>query len=95
MAYRERLRPGTTVRIVVEGTPLTDVLHVPRQSVFERDGEAVVYVLHDGRFVATPVTLGGRTEGRVAIEGVPEGARIAVLDPTKVVTGGATSAGPL
>jgi multidrug resistance efflux pump len=90
-----RLRPGTSVRIVVAGPELTDVLHVPRHAVFEKDGETVVYVLDQGRFVATPVTLGGRTEGRVAVDGVPQGARIAVLDPTKVSEGTATSSGPV
>ena len=89
----ERLRPGTSVRIVVDGPSLTDVLHVPRQAVFERGNEMVVYVREPDGFVAKPVTIEGRTEGRVAIEGVDAGARIALLDPTKMARGAVRSSG--
>lgn len=77
----QRLLPGTTVRIVVSGRELKDVLHVPRQAVFERGGESIVYVREDGRFVAHPIKIVGRTEGRVAITGVSEGTETALLDP--------------
>ena len=89
----QRLRPGTSVRIVVDGPQLTDVLHVPRQAVFDRGSETVVYVEEDGRFITTPVTTTGRNEGRVAIEGVPQGARVALLDPTKAMQRDAGSSG--
>ena len=78
----ERLPPGTTVRIVVNGKELTDVLHVPRQAVFDKNNESIVYVREGNEFVPKPVTIVGRTEGRVAMTGVPEGAVIALLDPT-------------
>lgn len=78
----ERLPPGTTVRIVVDGGELTDVLHLPRQAVFEKDDKAIVYVREGDEFVAKPVTIAGRTEGRVAVTGVPEGAVTALVDPT-------------
>jgi multidrug resistance efflux pump len=89
----ERLRPGTSVRIVVEGPSLTDVLHVPRQAVVDRGGDTVVHVLDEGGFLATRVTVTGRNEGRVAIEGVPEGARVALLDPAKVMPQNTRSSG--
>jgi hypothetical protein len=78
----KRLRPGTTVRIVIAGPALTNVLHLPRQAVFERDGKPVVFARESGQFVARPVTIVGRTEGRVAITGVSEGTAAALLDPT-------------
>jgi hypothetical protein len=78
----KRLRPGTTVRIVISGPALTNVLHLPRQAVFERDGKPVVFARENGRFVARPVTIVGRTEGRLAITGVAEGTEAALLDPT-------------
>jgi hypothetical protein len=55
---------------------------VPRQAVFVRDGESVVYVRDGGRFVAHPVKVVGRTESRVAITGIAEGTETALLDPT-------------
>jgi len=77
-----RLLPGTTVRIVVSGRELKDVLHVPRQAVFARSGDSVVYAREDGRFVAHPVKVVGRTESRIAITGISEGTETALLDPT-------------
>jgi hypothetical protein len=91
----KRLRPGTTVRIVVAGPALSNVLHLPRQAVFERDGKPVVFARENGQFVARPVTIVGRTEGRVAITGVVEGTEAALLDPTakaKESTAGASEA---
>jgi HlyD family secretion protein len=78
----KRLHPGTTVRIAIAGPKLTGVLHLPRQAVFERDGKTVVFARETDQFVARPVTIVGRTEGRVAVTGVAEGTEVALLDPT-------------
>jgi len=90
-----QFRPGTTVRVVIDGKPLTNVLHVPRQAVFEKDGQAIVYARDAGRFVARPVTIVGRTEGRVAITGVAENAEIALLNPTTTTEEKGGPAGPV
>jgi HlyD family secretion protein len=82
LTKHQPLLPGTSVRIVVEGKGYKDVLHVLRQAVFERDGEPIVYARENGRFVAKPVKIVGRTESRVALTGVAEGAELALLDPT-------------
>jgi multidrug resistance efflux pump len=91
----EQFRPGTTVRVVIDGKPLTNVLHVPRQAVFEKDGQTVVYVREASRFVARTVTIVGRTEGRVAITGVTENAEIALLNPTTTTEEKGGSSGPV
>ena len=77
-----RLRPGMTVQVTVAGRTLSDVLQLPRQAIFEKEGDPVVYVSEDGVFAAQPVTVVGRSDGSVAIEGVTEGAEVALLDPT-------------
>ena len=77
-----RLRPGMTVRVTVAGRTLSDVLQVPRQAIFEQDGAPVVYVDMDGAFLAQPVTVVGSAEGSMAVEGVVEGAEVALVDPT-------------
>jgi len=91
----ERLRPGTTVKVVIDGKPLTGVLHIPRQAVFEKDGQTIVYARESGHFVARPVTIVGRTEGRVAITGIPEGAETALLNPTTTTEEKGGPAGPV
>ena len=76
-----RLRPGTSVQLVMAGTRVDNVLHVPRQAVFEKAGKPVVYVRHGDRFEATVVKPTQRTENRVAIEGLAEGTEIALVNP--------------
>ena len=77
-----RLRPGMSVQVSVAGRSLSDVLLLPRHAIFVTEGEPVVYVSEDGVFTAQPVTVVGRSEGSVAIEGVTEGTEVALLDPT-------------
>ncbi|MCH7747867.1 MAG: HlyD family efflux transporter periplasmic adaptor subunit [Acidobacteria bacterium] len=77
-----RLRPGMSVQVTVAGRSLSDALLLPRHAIFETEGEPVVYVSEDGVFAAQPVTVVGRSEDFVAIEGVAEGTEVALLDPT-------------
>jgi HlyD family secretion protein/macrolide-specific efflux system membrane fusion protein len=80
-----RLRPGTTVRVVVEGPNVENVLLLPRQALFEREGKPIVYVRSTGpggRFEAKDVKVLHRSESQVAIEGVAEGTAVALVDPS-------------
>jgi HlyD family secretion protein len=76
-----RLRPGTSVELVMAGTRVENVLHVPRQAIFEKAGKPIVYVRHGARFEATPVKPTHRTEDRVSLEGLAEGTEIALVNP--------------
>jgi HlyD family secretion protein len=77
------LRPGTTVAIVVKGATLEGVLSIPKHALFEKDGKSHVYVRNAGEFTMTEVKILHRNESRVVIEGVDEGAEIALVDPTR------------
>jgi hypothetical protein len=60
-----------------------DALTVPRQAVFEREGESVVYLRRGGDFESVPVKTGAAGRGRVVVTGDLEpGASIALADPT-------------
>jgi len=87
-----RLRPGTSVRIELSGTKVENVLHVPRQAIFEKAGKAVVFVRMGDRFEPKIVQPTHRTEGRVALaaaDGLTEGLEIAMIDPEKAPAAGA------
>ena len=78
------MKPGQRVRaeIVLDERP--DVLTVPRQAVFEKDGEKIVYVHNGGGWEATEVELGPSSLGRLVIaSGLEPGDRIALRDPTR------------
>ncbi|MBS1804139.1 MAG: efflux RND transporter periplasmic adaptor subunit [Acidobacteria bacterium] len=89
-----RLRPGLTAEVVFHGQQQHAVLSAPRQALFMKDGKRVVFVKKGGSYVQQVVTVKGESESRVMIEGVPEGASLALLDPTiPQKTSGSSAAG--
>jgi HlyD family secretion protein len=74
-------RPGLTARVRIASDPLKNVLYVPRQAVFDKDGTSLVYVKVGAGFEARPVKISARTESAVVISGLTEGAEIALTNP--------------
>ena len=78
------LRPGllADVEIVVEKIP--DALHIPAQSVFQRNGHSVVYVQQkNGKFEPREIQLMKQSESLMVLSsGVKAGEVIAMADPT-------------
>jgi HlyD family secretion protein len=81
-----RLRPGISVQLLLAGTRVDNVLHVPRQAIFEKSGKPVVYVRVGERFEARAVKPTQRTESRVGIEGLAEGTEVALVNPESAKT---------
>lgn len=76
-----RLRPGTSVSVIIAGNALAGALHLPRQALFEKNGKPIVYARQGDRFEPREVNITHRTESRVVIEGLPEGTIVALVDP--------------
>ena len=89
-----RLRPGTSVAVVLQGQKIDRVLQLPLQAVRQKEGKPVVYVQKDGKFAAAPVKVLYRTESRVGIEGLAEGTVVALVDPENAMNAAAKAAGP-
>jgi hypothetical protein len=79
------LRPGTTVHLVMAGRHVENVLHIPRQAIFEKSGKPIVYLRVGDRFEIRQVKPVHRTETRIAIEGLDEGAEVAMVNPDSVL----------
>jgi multidrug efflux pump subunit AcrA (membrane-fusion protein) len=95
-----RLKPGTTVRVLVEGDVINNALVLPRQALFEVAGKPTVYVRGDGpdKFSPKTVKVVHRTEKQVTVEGLGEGEEVALVDPVaalKLASPGAAGKGPL
>ena len=76
------LRPGllADVEIIVEKVP--DAIYVPNQSIFERDGKYVVYVMKGKTFEARPIQIAKRSETVSIIRsGILQGDTVALQDP--------------
>lgn len=78
-----RFRPGITVQVTIATEPLKDVIYIPRQALFDKDGKNVVYVKKGNSFSASEVKVKFRTESHVVIEGINEGITVAMEDPNK------------
>jgi HlyD family secretion protein len=76
------LRPGMTARLVIEGERLTNVMHVPRQVLFESDGKSVVYVRDGAGFKPVPVKVLRVTENRAVLQGLSPDVEVALVNPT-------------
>lgn len=93
-----RLLPGTSVALRVAGPRLDEVLVIPRQAIFEREGRTMVYVKTATGFDARDVKVAHRGESRAAIEGVDDGTEVALIRPDDAPdtpTSGTAPSGPV
>jgi HlyD family secretion protein len=77
-----RLRPGLTGETVIVGDPQKNVLYLPRQALFAKDGRHLVYVKNGRKYRPHEIKILALNESRAAIEGVNEGTDVALIDPT-------------
>jgi multidrug efflux pump subunit AcrA (membrane-fusion protein) len=89
------MRAGSSLRVVIDGQELKDVLHVPRQGVFEKNGKNYVFLQIGDRFDRRDVKVVNRTESRAVITGLNEGDVIALIDPDIAAQRGKASSGPM
>jgi len=78
----EALKPGISARVEIIVDRLEDVIYVPLEAVFEREGQEVCYVAASEQFVARPVKTGKSNDDFVKIkEGLQPGEKIALFRP--------------
>jgi HlyD family secretion protein len=77
-----RLRPGLTAQLIFEGGRKSNVLLIPRQALFMRDGKRIAFVRQGGSWQQRQVKVVSESESRAAIDGIAEGTQVALLDPT-------------
>lgn len=76
------MKPGQRVSATIEAESRPGALVVPRQALFERDGERIVFRRDGDRFEAVAVTVGPVTPALAVIEtGLEEGDEVALDDP--------------
>ena len=77
-----RLHPGFTAHVTIVGGQQKDVLYVPRQALFLKDGKRVVYARNGTGFEPREVKIRSENESRAAVEGLNVGMEVALADPT-------------
>jgi multidrug efflux pump subunit AcrA (membrane-fusion protein) len=76
------LRSGMTARLMFLGDTRKNVLSIPRQALFLKDGKRVVYLKSGNGYEQKTVQIKDETESRAVIEGLNDGAMVAMIDPT-------------
>jgi multidrug resistance efflux pump len=78
------LRPGLLADVEIEVERIPNALHVPQQAVFEKGGQALVYVqTANGKFSPRVVKVMKQSETTMVLEsGVEPGELVALQDPT-------------
>jgi multidrug resistance efflux pump len=92
-----RLRSGFTAQIAFVGATEKNVLYLPRQALFLKDGKHIAYVKKGNGYEQREVTIQGQNESRAAISGLEQGSQIALVDPTvpRKTSGAGTAPGAL
>ena len=88
-----RLRPGLTAQISILGDTERNVLYVPRQALFDKDGKTIAYVRIGREFEPREVKIRYQNESRAAVDGLNERAEVALVDPFAHKKTGAASVG--
>lgn len=77
-----RMRPGMTCMVEVIIKKIPDVVSVPIEAVFEKEGKTVVYVMGSRSARKREVVLGDRNSTHIVVtQGLSQGDRIALRDP--------------
>jgi len=76
-----RLRAGFTTQLFIIGEVRKNVLYVPRQALFIKDGKRVAYVKNGNGFEPREVEVKSENESRAAIEGLKPSAEVALVNP--------------
>jgi multidrug resistance efflux pump len=88
------LRPGMSVDVIIRVETLENVLWLPAQAVFEREGRWFVYRQAADGYLTHPVTIVRRTESQAVVDGIDEGVTVALAQPGQR-TKSSQSSGPL
>lgn len=78
-----RLKPGMTAQVTVIVDRIPDVLAIPVQASFQKEGETLAYVWTGSKFHPQPIQIARRSGDRILLtKGLQPGDRIALQDPT-------------
>ena len=84
-SHSKILKPGMTTSNTLIINKIPNVLYVPQESVFEKDGGSIVYVKDGSGFDERKVELGEKSENYVVIKkGISDGEKVALRDPNLI-----------
>lgn len=79
----KRLRPGMNASADVVISRIPDAVSIPAKALFTEDGKPIVYVKGEQGFSARRVEVQARNPDDVAIQGIPGGTPVALVEPAR------------
>ncbi|RJP15990.1 MAG: efflux RND transporter periplasmic adaptor subunit [Candidatus Abyssobacteria bacterium SURF_5] len=77
-----RLRPGMTASVRIVSDSVRDVLAIPINAIFEKEGRKCCYVVHGNGYELREVIVGAQKEDFAEVkEGLSEGEKICLIEP--------------
>ncbi len=76
-----RLRPGMNSGADIVETRIPDAVSIPAKALFTAHGKPVVYVRNKNGYGQTVVRVKARNTDEVAVEGLPAGATVTLVEP--------------
>ena len=76
-----RMKPGMTVGVELRVQKLEDTVLIPRGAIGSQGGDTVVWTSGLGGWSAAPVSILGRSDDQVAVEGIDAGETVSLGDP--------------
>ncbi len=80
-----QLRPGLTGLVAISAGEVKNVLYLPPQAIFAKDGVPMAYVRKGNDFVPQKIKITRRSETRIAVDGLAEGTVVALVNPEQAV----------
>ncbi|MGA8030634.1 MAG: efflux RND transporter periplasmic adaptor subunit [Bryobacteraceae bacterium] len=79
-----RLRPAMNASADIVETKIPDAVSIPAKALFTQEGNPIVYVKNNGRYMPVHVRVRARNTDEVAISGLPAGTLVALTEPEQV-----------
>jgi RND family efflux transporter MFP subunit len=78
----EILKPGMTTSNKIVISEIPDVIFIPQEALFERDGKRIAYVKNGKSFDEREIEVGEKSENYIVVtKGISEGEEVALRDP--------------
>ncbi len=72
---------GVSVRMIIKGNTMANVLSIPRQALFQKNSKPLVYVRSAESWLAREIRIKYLTESRAVIDGIAENTEVALVNP--------------
>ena len=79
-----QLRPGLTARVTISAGEVRNILYLPPQAIFTKNGNPLVYVRRGGEFTPQKIKITRRSATRIAVDGLAEGTEVALVNPEEL-----------